>query len=265
MKSGVIVQNNGNEPWPIGLDMDLAMLSDKLGFDSFWINSSLPAKDPFLVLLAAGKSTNRISLGTNVVNPYSKHPAALASEAATLQMLAGRDVILGLGSSFAEELEPFGVRRDHPVEVVREATKIAKMLLSGGPVDFSGNFYKLSNCSLNFAPSSRIPIVIGAQGERMLAMAGEVADGIIIPAGNFRFYEFAIEAFNRGLTKGKRKRSEVEVIANVNFVLSDDIEKVMQETRPSVADSIAYRSAAALKVMGFTVADAQEIGKNPDL
>lgn len=152
---------------------DLVMVADHIGADR---------NAPMVNLTAMAMATERIRLGTYVLNNDMRHPVQLAWEAATLDRISGGRFELGLGAGHTPHeytevgipLDPPGVRKAR----LREAVEIIRPLLDGETVDFEGEHYRIEGAVVTAATQERLPIVVGAQGAKMLRHIGEHADGV---------------------------------------------------------------------------------------
>ncbi|MFB4274650.1 MULTISPECIES: TIGR03621 family F420-dependent LLM class oxidoreductase [unclassified Nonomuraea] len=158
------------------------------GFDVLLVPDHLvgPRFAPVAALTAAACATTRLRVGTLVFANDFRHPAVLAKEAATLDLLSGGRLEVGIGTGWLAgdyagaglALEPPGVR----VERLREALAVLKGLWGDGPFDFEGRHYRISGLDQQPKPVQRPrpPLVIGAGGARMLRLAAEEADVVNI-------------------------------------------------------------------------------------
>ncbi|MDW3220255.1 MAG: TIGR03621 family F420-dependent LLM class oxidoreductase [Acidimicrobiales bacterium] len=161
-----------------------ARAAEDAGFDVVLVADHIGATRhaPLVNLTAIAAATERIRLGTYVLNNDMRHPVQLAWEAATLDRLSGGRFELGLGAGhtpheYAEvgiALDPPGMRKAR----LREAVEIIRPLLDGETVDFEGAHYRIEAASVIPAMQERLPILVGSQGAAMLRHAGEHADGI---------------------------------------------------------------------------------------
>jgi probable F420-dependent oxidoreductase len=139
------------------------------GYDDFWTGDT-NGPDGFTPLVLAAAHTERVRLGTGIVNPFTRGPAVLAQHAAALADASRGRFVLGLGSSSNVIVERWnGVPFEKPLSKVRSAVETLRPVLAGerGPGGFK----------LETAPAYEIPIVVAALRGRMLALAAEVADG----------------------------------------------------------------------------------------
>tara|TARA_R110000868_G_scaffold199758_2_gene446683 strand:- start:223718 stop:224761 length:1044 start_codon:yes stop_codon:yes gene_type:complete len=160
----------------------VAEAAEAAGIDQLWISNDLMLHSAPAVLGAITQRTERLRIGTGIMNPYTVHPAELAMTAATLQELSGGRFLLGLAAGSAEFLNWVGIDQPTPLTTTRQALRAIRALLDGGApveVDGAGEGWT-TDARLRFTPpSTRVPIYIGAMSPRMLAFAGAEADGVI--------------------------------------------------------------------------------------
>jgi 5,10-methylenetetrahydromethanopterin reductase len=213
------IASMGDEPGARYLDR--VKLAELLGFHAMFHNDKKWARDVFVRLGAATQVTSRIGLGTSVIDPYTRHAALLAQGAATIAELApGRfRAIMGSGSHF--ETLP-GYRNYKPVAGLREATELMKRLWRGEKVTIDGQVVKFKDGTLDWKPTAIPPLYIASRGPKILELAGEVADGILI--GSFATkagIEYAKEHIAPGLEKAKRGWNDVRLCSWVYVSVLD--------------------------------------------
>jgi 5,10-methylenetetrahydromethanopterin reductase len=160
-----------------------AQLAERRGFGSLWVAEDYFFPSAFPLLAAAATVTERIVLCSGVVNPYSRHPALVAMEAATVSVLARERFVLGLGSSTRGWMQDqMGIPFTKPLATLRESVEIVRELWRADKAsDYAGAQFRLSGVQVRIDAADRgIPIFLGVKGPRMLQLAGEVADGIIL-------------------------------------------------------------------------------------
>ncbi len=158
-----------------------AELAEHAGFDVFQIGDHMGVEPSALVsLAAAAMRTERIRLGTLVLNNDLHHPVPLAQELATLDHLSGGrlEVGLGAGHSFTE-YGAMGMAFDPPAvrkERLGEAVEIVRALLDGGPVSFDGSHYRIDQAATLPPRQEHVPLLVGVNGRAALAHAVRHAD-----------------------------------------------------------------------------------------
>lgn len=165
----------------------LAQKAEEYGFDSFMIPDHFGNQvGPIAALGALAVATDKIRIGTAVLANSFRHPAVLAKEAATIDVLSGGRLELGLGAGWMkEEFDKSGIEFESPgVRVARleESLQILDTLLRGRECNFDGEYYKISGLTGSPRPRQgpRPPIAIGAGSPRMLALAAKYADVISV-------------------------------------------------------------------------------------
>jgi probable F420-dependent oxidoreductase len=160
-----------------------AQRAETAGFDTMLVADHLAEGmfPPLTALASAADATDRIRLGTLVVNNDFHHPVVLAREAATVDLLTGGRLELGLGAGHMKhEYDEAGLQFDPPaVRVARmaESAVIIRRLLDGDEVTFEGDYYRVRGHRCFPRPvQQRVPLIIGGNGPRVLATAGQIAD-----------------------------------------------------------------------------------------
>ena len=160
-----------------------AQLAEGLGYQSYW-TAETTGPEAFSLLAAAGAAAPSLDLGTGVLALQLRSPMVVAMAGATLQALhPDREILLGVGIS-----SPVVATRwhgmpytDQPLAQVREYVTLLRACLSGDKVDFAGDHYDVKGFRLGIKQTERAPkIVVGALNPKMLALAGELADGVLL-------------------------------------------------------------------------------------
>jgi probable F420-dependent oxidoreductase len=147
---------------------------------------------PMPALVSAAAATQRLRVGTNVLNNDFRHPVLVAREAATVDLLTEGRLQLGLGAGHMQaEYDQAGVRFDAGgirVERLAEAVAIVKGLLKGEPVTFAGRYYRVTGHAIHPLPLQRPhpPLLIGGNGRRLLTLAAKEADIVGLSGITFR-------------------------------------------------------------------------------
>ena len=189
----------------MALGPDLAITTARsaaeLGYTSFW-TAETTGPEAFSVLGAAGAAAPGLDLGTGVLALQLRTPMLVAMAGATLQALhPDSDILLGVGIS-----SPVVAQRwhgqpysDRPLAQVREYVTLLRACLSGDKVDFAGDFYQVKGFRLGVRLGERRPkIVVGALNPRMLSLAGELADGVLLNYLPASHVPWSIEQVRKG-------------------------------------------------------------------
>src|SRR6202165_2169307 len=157
-----------------------AKTAERLAYESVWSVQLPPARDASLVLAAYAAATERVKLGTGVLPIYTRHPTAMVQMAATLDELSGGRFILGIGVSHKVTVESmWGMRLESPVDAMREYLEIVRTSLRDGGCSFDGKYFT-AHWAYSGPRRADMPIMISALNPRMLELAGERADGIVL-------------------------------------------------------------------------------------
>jgi 5,10-methylenetetrahydromethanopterin reductase len=149
------------------------------GFASAWTVHFSRGVDALGVLAVAGSRTSTIDLGVGVVPTYPRHPLALAQQAATVQAFCSGRLTLGVGVSHRPVIEGlFGLEYTSPAAHLREYLAVLVPLLRDGSVTHRGRYFEVDG-GANVPGTSRVRVVVGALGPRMVRAAGEAADGVV--------------------------------------------------------------------------------------
>ena len=161
---------------------EIAQLAESLHYRSLW-TAEATGTDAFTLLAAVATVTPKMGLGTGIVPIQLRTPPLAAMSAATLQALSpDADVWLGLGVSAPAILRQHGMpAADRPLAMMREYVALMRECLSGESVTFEGDFWQVKRFRLGVRLRERRPqIVMAALNPRMLRLAGEVADGVLL-------------------------------------------------------------------------------------
>jgi 5,10-methylenetetrahydromethanopterin reductase len=224
---------------PVDELLELAVEAERLGYRWVWVNDDRLERDPFTLLAAMAQRTERVQLGPGVTNPYSRHPALVATAMATLDELSGGRAVLGLGAGGTNH-RALAIERIAPVDALREAIELVRALWSGASATVEGRVVRARDARLDFeAPRASLPIYVGARGPRVLELAGELADGVIV--GNVatpRGWEYAVSRIEAGAARAGRQLADVQLTAWLYTCVDDEEERALDAIRPMAATSL---------------------------
>jgi probable F420-dependent oxidoreductase len=193
------------------------------GYDAIWL-AETAGPEAFALAGALAQATRRSTLGTAVVPVYSRTPAVLAMAASTVSQLSEGRFILGIGSSSHAIVEEWnGVAFDRPLQRVRETVSVLRQALSGERTDFRGETLRSRGLRLGSLPAPRVPIYIGALREKMLALAGEVAEGLCVNLFPALALPKMLAAYQAGARRAGRDASRDEIVCRFQVAVTDDI------------------------------------------
>jgi F420-dependent oxidoreductase-like protein len=218
-----------------GLDESVARAkeAEKLGYESVWVTQLPDARDAAIVLAAYAAATQWVRLGTGVLPIYTRHPTAMAQMAASLDELSAGRFILGIGVSHKVTVDGmWGMTLEHPVEAMREYTSIVRASLVDGAASVDGQFFT-ARWAYSAPRRSNTPIMISALSPRMLELAGEVADGVVLGwCGPPYIRDVVIPHVTAGREKAGKSLDGFEVVAVVQASLTTDLTGARSVFRP---------------------------------
>ena len=224
--------------------------AERLGFDSIWTSEAY-GSDALTPLAWWGAQTERVRLGTAIMQMSARRPAAAAMAAMTMDHLSGGRFVLGLGVSGPQVVEgwygePFAkplARTREYVGIVRDAVARRAPVSSDGPhypLPVSGRegitgLGKPLKSTLH-PLRERIPICLGAEGPRNIALTAEIADGWLAlfysPHHDAELYRPCLE---EGFARRERPHDAFEIHASIPFIVHDDVEQAADMIRPRFA------------------------------
>ncbi|NDJ60785.1 MAG: LLM class flavin-dependent oxidoreductase [Chloroflexi bacterium] len=226
-----------NNDRPAAEYIRLAQAAERHGFDQFWVSDDLFLRSSTVILTSVAQATERIQIGTSIVNPYTLHPAQMAMEAATLDEVSGGRFQLGVSSGAGDFLKWVGIEPARPRTAVIETVEAIRRLLAGERAALDGQFLRWTDeAYLRFAPQRRhIPMYIGAMSPRMLETIGAVADGglpLLFPPEH---YSNVLPYIQAGAESAGRKLDDVDVAACIWCSVSTDRAAAEDALREKIA------------------------------
>ena len=195
--------------------IELVRAAEARGFEAVWQADSRLVRDAVVPMAAFAATTERIRVGSGVVDIWTRNPARLASTFSTLDDLAPGRILCGLGAWWDPLATKVGIARDRPLRVMREVVTVLRGLLANETVTFDGHHVHLDGVELDYVHQERrpkdVPIYIGATGMQMMELCGEIADGAVLnylvaPAYNTE----AMAALARGAAKAGRSVADID-------------------------------------------------------
>lgn len=207
------------------------------GFTSLWY-AGATGGDPLVAMAMAGRATDRIELGTSVIQTYPCHPALQATRVAAAVAGMGRPgFTLGIGPSHRPVIEDvYGLSYATVGRHTEEYLTILTGLLRGEGADFEGEEFRVHAGGRGTPPDHPVPVLVSALGPRLLRVAGEVADGTITWMANRRAVETHVAPRVRQAAE-KAGRPEPRVVVGLPVAVHDDVDEA--------------RAAAAAQFAGY--------------
>ena len=226
---------------------DRAVLAEAAGMDAVWCTET--GVDVFLEAYEAARRTERVSIGTAIAVALARNPMTVAYTAWGVAGVSDGRFTLGLGSQVRPHIERrFSMPWDKPVPQMREFVLALRAIWeswrTGERLSFEGEHYRHTLMSPFWAPDPhehRIPIHLAAVGPKMVEMAAEVADGIILHTFTNQNYleEVTYPAIERGLARSGRTINDLEISLPL-FMIMGDTDEHLDAQRSKVAAQIAF-------------------------
>jgi len=236
-----------------------AIESERSGFDNVWITDHYNNRNVYVSLTLAATCTERIRLGPGVTNPYMIHPVMTAQAVASLNEVAPGRVICGIGVGDKTTLATVGVEQHVPLAAIRDSVQIIRDMTTGKGSRLEGKAFKVSGARFFFKVGNPIPVYIGAQGPKMLSLAGEIGDGVLINASHRRDIENALKFVKEGAARAGRTVDEVDVAVYTSFSMAEDPAKAVKAATPVVAYIVAGAPQPLLESHGISSEAAESI------
>jgi 5,10-methylenetetrahydromethanopterin reductase len=208
----------------------LASIAEESGFADLWVPDHYFLRDAYMAQVLMAEQTSRIGLGTAVAAVQLRHPALIASSAATLHELSQGRSLIGIGPGGFEFPTQLRMHPPSPMSLMRDAIAIIRGLLAGG-VDHDGRSFAASHAKLGWQPSP-IPILISGRGPRMLELAGETADGVIVHGFNPGFLEYVRAHVAHGADRGGRDASSCVITVMLDVEVAGTVAEAVDHLRP---------------------------------
>ncbi|MFI9384562.1 LLM class flavin-dependent oxidoreductase [Kutzneria sp. NPDC052558] len=216
--------------------LDLVLEAEKLGMDTCWVAEAWGSDAPSVLGYLAAR-TERIRLGSGIIQLGTRTPVAIAQAALTLAQLSDGRFALGLGASGPQVIEGLhGVPFDRPLSRMRETVQIIRSAFAGEKISFSGKHFTVPTAGegirpmrLSLPPNPDIPIYLATLSPKMLELTGEIADGWLgtsfVPEGSSAYFTH----LDAGLARSGRTRADLDVCqgAEVSFAEDEDALRAM--------------------------------------
>lgn len=226
--------------------LDHVKYAEKKGFEAVWQAESRLVRDAIVPMAAYAAVTEKIIVGSGVINNWTRNIGLLAATYLTLDDLAPDRVVCGIGAWWDPLAMNVGIKRHKPLTAMRETVQILRRLLNMERVTFHGEFVNVDEIELDVVHGRReprdVPIMIGATGDRMLELTGEIADGVVL---NYcvppEYNERAMELLEIGATKAGRSLDDIDRPQLVVCSVDQDHETAVDTTRELLTQYLAQQ------------------------
>lgn len=200
--------------------VDYAKRLEDTGLSHLFVTES--NNDAMTLLAAVAVETDRLTLGSGIVNIYARHPYQLANETAVVQQLSDGRFILGLGTGHQEvNVDGWGMDMSKPLSRMRDYLATVRQALDsdGGPLDIRTERYRITGPSVAWAPPQRVPIYLAALGPKMFELAGQAADGVILSMAPLPYIRRMRRLLDDTARANGRDPGAIKIYAFVNTLL----------------------------------------------
>ena len=206
---------------------------EELGYDSVWVCETRTARDAISVMGAIAYATHRIKVGSGVVNSWTRPASLMSLTFATLDELAPDRMLLGIGAYWDPLAWKQGIDRRRPVKQMREYIEVTRRLLDMETVTFEGELVAVRDLRLDLGHGvarvpKRVPIYVGATGPQMLALSGELADGVMLNGfTSLTYLADALRHIERGARRGGRRVADLDLPQTIVVAMDENEEKAL--------------------------------------
>lgn len=249
---------------PIREGMELVRLAEAAGFEAVWQAESRLVREATVPMAAYAAVTERIAVGSGVVNTWTRNPGLLAATFSTLDDLAPGRVKLGLGAWWEPLASKVGVHRHKPLQCMRETVEVVRRLLNMERVTYHGEFVHLDDVEIDIVHGDRspkdVPIYVGATAMKMMELGAEIGDGVLLnylvgPAYNRE----AMEHLAIGAERAGRDLDDIDRPQLVVCSLDADRSVALDRARELVAQYLGQQPHI-MKASGVDESLLEEIG-----
>jgi 5,10-methylenetetrahydromethanopterin reductase len=246
--------------------LDVVRYAESRGFEAVWQAESRLVRDAIVPMAAYAAVTERLKVGSGVINNWTRNIGLLAATFLTLDDLAPGRIICGIGAWWDPLARNVGIDRRKPMVAMRETVEVLRRLLRMERVTFHGEFHHVDGIELDVVHGRReprhVPIYIGATGLKMMELTGEIADGVVL---NYcvppEYNREALAALKTGAERAGRRWEDLDRPQLVVCSVDRDRAKALETTRELLTQYLAQQPhiAQASGVAPEIVAEIQSI------
>jgi 5,10-methylenetetrahydromethanopterin reductase len=250
---------------PLRAGMVYAQLAEERGFEAVWQAESRLVREATVPMSAYAAVTERIAIGSGVVNTWTRNVGLLAATFSTLDDLAPGRIKLGIGAWWEPLASKVGVHRHRTLEAMRETVEAVRRLLAMERVTYHGEFVHLDDVEIDVVHGDRspkaVPIYIGATAMKMMALAGEIGDGVLLNYLVGPDYNLAaMEALEEGAARAGRTLDDIDRPQLVVCSLDEDRSLALDCARELVTQYLGQQPHIG-KASGVNESLLEEIGR----
>jgi 5,10-methylenetetrahydromethanopterin reductase len=245
--------------------MKYVQYAESRGFEAVWQAESRLVRDAIVPMAAFAATTRNIQIGSGVINNWTRNPAVIAATFLTLDDLAPDRILCGIGAWWDPLAQKVGIQRDKPLLAMREVVTVVRALLKRQRVTFHGEYVHLTDVELDVVHGRKeprnVPIYIGATGPKMMALTGEIADGVVL---NYlvspQYNEGAIEQLQIGANIAGRSLDAIDRPQLVVCSVDNNRKRALDNARKLVTQYLGQQPHI-MKASGVRQELLDEIGQ----
>ena len=226
--------------------LDYVRYAEEKGFEAVWQAESRLVRDAIVPMAAYAAVTEKLKVGSGVINNWTRNIGLLAATFLTLDDLAPNRIICGIGAWWDPLARNVGIERKKPLMAMKETVLILRRLLNMERVTFHGEFVNVDGIELDVVHGRReprhVPIMIGATGDQMMEMTGEIADGVVL---NYcvppEYNDKALELLANGAKKARRNFDEIDRPQLVVCSVDHEHDKAIETTKMLLCQYLAQQ------------------------
>jgi 5,10-methylenetetrahydromethanopterin reductase len=228
---------NGDPATSVERLFEVIRMADELAFDSVWLTEDPDGWDAFAVLGAAARQTQSIRLGTGVTNPFLRHPNLIAASVSTLDRLSDGRAFLGLGRGQPEWYRvALGMDVGSPLAALESAIDLLRRWWQPPHIAHGRVPFPVKEWERSINPLRMPPIYLAAVGERALALAGRVADGVRFnELASPEYLRDAIALVRKSAVDAGRNPDALSFFVHPGLVVTDDRERELERKKAMIA------------------------------
>jgi len=250
---------------PIRDGMEYTRYAEERGFEAVWQAESRLVREATVPMAAYAAVTSRIKVASGVIPIWTRNVGLLAATFSTLDELAPGRVIMGLGAWWEPLATKVGVDRRKPLRAMKEVVESARKLLAMERVTYHGEFVHLDDVEIDIVHGDRspkhVPIYVGATGMKMMELAAEIGDGVVL---NYMvgpdYTKRALEAVAAGAERSGRTVEQIDRPQLVVCSLDQDRELALDRARELLTQYLGQQPHI-MKASGVDPALIEAIGK----
>lgn len=235
-----------------------AKFAEDLGFSTCWIAEDYYCGGAFSIATACAENTEKIKIAIGVLNPYTRHPALSAMEASALYKLSGGRLELGLGASNKLWIEQqMGIPFASAVGSLKDTVSIMRGFFRGEEVSLDGEQFHVKGIKPRTPLCPDLPIILGVKSEKMLQMAGQIADGVLLSVGtSVEYVRWVKQQLQTGAAEIGRNIDDFKISAYLLFSIDEDGKLAKERVKTKIAYYLGLHGVHAITL---------QAGLDPDL